>query len=555
MINKYNLYLITACFVFLSPLHAQITFTNDNSALNSITGFGYKNCAVDMNGDYLDDVVRITTDKIIFIDYQQEDGTFVQQSFDIGLLGTPEWSICAADIDGNGYNDLSIGSYTDISFIYADSTGTAYTEYLQPNYIFAQRNTFADIDNDGHLDAFVCSDDAQSQPFRNDGTGELTLDQSLIETVNLPGNYAAIWCDYDNDYDIDLYVSKCLVNGMPGDIEVINKMYRNNADGTYTEVGAEINMDDSDQSWATAFEDFDNDGDFDAFTINHALGNRFMRNDDGVFENIIASTNIPEDELGAFEVMGGDFNNDGWVDIFVQFFNGLYLNNGDLTFTAVQTPYSTGGIGDFNNDGFLDVINNNILMINDGNDNNWIKINTEGTVSNRNGIGARVEIHGDWGVQTREVRAGQGFGHMHSLTTHFGLGEANVVDELIVYWPSGVVTSIEDPDVNTTHLVVEQDTTTALVPPPELSNYLVDFNIGPNPVDEILFIHFYALRDVSVQLSVFDGSGKAVMSVSSMEYGPGKQEITLDVSGLAAGLYNLSLEVEGMMKGLGFVVK
>jgi len=427
------------------------------SELGSISSFSYEDCAVDMNGDYLDDVVRVTNGNL-YIDYQQADGTFTQSQFPMNFQNYPSWSICAGDIDGNGYNDLLFGGGQAASFIYANDDGTAYTEDYHSEYIFSQRSTFADIDNDGHLDAFVCHDVDQSHPYRNDGSGNLTEDQSLIETLDLAGNYAALWVDYDNDWDTDLYITKCRQGSTPGDIERTNAMYRNNGDGTYTEVGAEIGMDDNAQSWATVFEDFDNDGDFDAFIVNHDFQNRFMVNDgSGNYTEAIMTSGIPANDLGAWENASGDFNNDGYIDIFSELGNELFLNNGDMTFTGYNLPFDDGGIGDFNNDGFLDVVQGNALWMNDTNDNNWLKINTQGIISNKNGIGARVEIFGAWGIQIREVRAGESFSPMSSLTVHFGLGTATAIDSIVVKWPSGVLTTVENPDINTTYNIPEAE--------------------------------------------------------------------------------------------------
>lgn len=456
MDNKYSSFLTMILLFLFGTVQAQISFTNTSNVLNNISGNPTEDCAVDMNGDYLDDIVRVVGGSIN-IDYQQADGSFTHSLFPIGAQNNPGWSICAGDIDGNGFNDLLYGGGQAVSFIYANDTGTDYTEDYHSEYIFSQRSTFSDIDNDGHLDAFVCHDVDQSHPYRNDGNGNLLLDQTLIETLDLAGNYAAIWVDYDNDGDSDLYITKCRQGSSPGDPERTNAMYRDNSDGTYTEVGAEINMDDNAQSWATVFEDFDNDGDFDAFTVNHDEQNRFKINNNGVFEEIIGTTGIAATDLGAWEAASGDFDNDGYVDILSELDNELYLNNGDLTFTGYNLNFNDGGIGDFNNDGFLDVISNNNLMLNDGNDNNWVKINTLGIISNRNGIGARVEIHGDWGIQIREVRSGQSFSPMSSLTIHFGLGQATAIDQIVIKWPSGIITTMDNPDINTTHLIPESD--------------------------------------------------------------------------------------------------
>ena len=73
----------------------------------------------------------------------------------------------------------------------------------------------------------------------------------------------------------------------------------------------------------------------------------------------------------------------------------------------------------------------------------------KGTDSNLNGIGARVDIFGEWGKQMREVRSGQGFSHMSSLTAHFGIGTSTTIDKITITWPSGTVDEIINPDINT----------------------------------------------------------------------------------------------------------
>ena len=458
MYRIYTLFLVLTLIGSLDT-HAQpsaVTFTNRTTDLLGSTGGSYEDCAVDMNGDYLDDIVFIRQDGME-IYYQDANGNFSSQNFPMNFQNLPSWSVCAGDLDGNGHTDLLFGGGTRVSFIMANADGTAYTEDLKPDYIFSQRSTMADIDNDGDLDAFVCHDVDQSHPYRNDGLGNMIEDQSLIETANRPGNYAAIWVDYDNDRDIDLYITKCKQGSSSGDIDRTNLLYQNNGDGTFTEVGEAANMADNAQSWATVFEDFDNDGDFDAFIVNHTERNRLMRNNgDGTFTDIIEGSGIAATDLGAWENAAGDFNNDGFVDIFSELNRELYLNNGDFTFTAQELSFDDGGIGDFNDDGFLDVISEGRLMINDGvAGHNYIKINTRGILSNLNGIGARVEIYGSWGRQIREIRSGQSFSPMSSLCAHFGLGTATEVDSLIVLWPSGATTLVEQPEINTAHVIVE----------------------------------------------------------------------------------------------------
>lgn len=436
-------------------IDAQITFTSVTAGLQNIGGTSSADCAVDMNDDGYDDIVRVLSNGI-YIDYQQSNGTFISAYFPMTVDNTPDWSICAADIDDNGFTDLLFGNGSAVSFVYANADGTSYTEDAQPEYIFTQRSTFADIDNDGDLDSFCNHDVDQCIPYRNEN-GVLSSDFTLIPTLDAGGNYAAIWVDYDNDWDSDLYITKCRGGAVWGDAQRINLLYKNNGDGTFTEAGAEANLNDGNQSWTTVFEDFDNDGDFDAFTVNHSSGdvpggaaNKFNRNNgDGTFTDIIATTGINATDLGAWNCDAGDFDNDGFVDIFSEMSAEMYWNNGDGTFTPGQlSGFNSGGIGDFNSDGFLDVISGNSMMMNQGNANNYVKFILQGIESNKSAIGARIEIYGAWGVQIREVRAGESFDPASSLTAHFGLGTATSIDQVVVKWPSGTVTSISNPDIN-----------------------------------------------------------------------------------------------------------
>lgn len=526
MKKRHLLFTVLSILMTVSGGMAQVTFSSNSSLLGSFNGWSYEDCVVDMNGDFLDDVVRISDDSMA-IDFQNADGTFSQQKHEHAWSTLPNWSICAGDFDNNGYNDLLLGGGSTVSFINSNGSGTDYTEDFHTDYIFSQRSTIADIDNDGHLDAFVCHDVDLSHPYRNDGTGTLTEDQTLIETIDMPGNYAAIWCDFDNDEDMDLYITKCRQGSSPGDPERTNGMYQNDGSGVFTEMAESINMADNEQSWATTFEDYDNDGDFDAFIVNHTDSNRFMLNDGtGYFTDIIATTGIDATDLGAWENASADFDNDGWVDILTEFDNALWLNNGDLTFTGQSLSFDDGGIGDLNNDGFLDVLNGSTIYMNDGNANNWVKINTLGVVSNKNGIGARVELYGDWGMQIREVRSGESFSPMSSLTTHFGIGQSTSIDSVIIKWPSGITTIIWDLDINSTHDIVEVDNVgieEAKVNP---------LNIWPNPTSGEFWLHASDLSGTST-VEIMNNNGAVVESLILRN----RSDVSIDLKDHPAGIY------------------
>ncbi len=444
-------------FITIQFSFGQISFSNQTNLIPPLSGNNSEPCALDMNGDYLDDVVRVNNNQLI-ISHQNEDGTYTTSYFDVPFQNAASWSITGGDIDKNGFTDLIFGGGNNVSFIYADDDGNGYTEHFIDDFIFSQRSTFIDINNDGHLDAFVCHDVDLSHPYVNDGSGNLSEDQSLISTVPVGGNYSAIWVDYDNDDDPDLYITKCRYGAAPGDAQRTNGLYRNNGDGTFTEVGAIAGMDSDDQSWSTVFEDFDNDGDFDAFMVNHETANLLMDNNgDGTFTNIISGSGIDASDLGAWEAIGGDFDNDGFVDIFSQVGQGIYRNNGDGTFTDIDIPAGQGSVADLNNDGFLDIFTGSSIYINNTNANNWIKFALEGIVSNVDGIGARLNLYGSWGMQTRECRSGQGFSPGHTLNVHFGIGSATEIDSLVIKWPSGAEITIENPAINQLHILPEAE--------------------------------------------------------------------------------------------------
>ena len=525
-----NYLVLCVYLLFGASVMAQVTFTNHGSMLGNYADSS--EVGADMNGDYLDDYVRVSQNGI-GIDYQNADQTFTSIWIPMAIPNVPTWSIAAGDLDKNGYNDLLLGNGSRVTFLLASADGTSYTPQDFPEYIFSQRSTMADIDNDGDLDAFVCHDVDLSHPYRNDGTGNMTLDQTLIETIDAPGNYAAVWVDYDNDGDQDMYLTKCRGGASPGDPYRDNAMYTNDGTGVFTENALDIGMRDNAQSWATVFEDFDNDGDFDAFIVNHDFKNRFMLNDGtGNFTDIIDTTGIDSSDLGAWENQAGDFDNNGFIDIFSEMSSELYLNNGDLTFTGMSLNFDEGAIGDFNNDGFLDVMNDGNFYANTtANGNNWMKIGLLGTTSNINGIGARIQILGEWGTQMREIRSGQGFSHMNSLIGHFGIGQSTVIDEIIITWPDGTVDIITDPAINT-QIIVEQGSS-----PLAITDFQKEgISLYPNPTVDVVRFSLPGLQEVPV--SVIDVNGKVVLNTRI------SQENSINVGLLKSGIYFVQMEIE-----------
>ncbi|MDG1269789.1 MAG: ASPIC/UnbV domain-containing protein, partial [Ulvibacter sp.] len=183
----------------------------------------------------------------------------------------------------------------------------------------------------------------------------------------------------------------------------------------------------------------------------------------------------------------------------------ILYGNGDLTFTISSTNIGNGGFGDINEDGFVDAISNGQLIINNTNNNNWLKINTVGVESNLGGIGARVELSSASGTQIREVRSGEGFRNMSTLNTHFGLGQDTEITSVTIYWPSGIVDIFEDLDINMTHKLVEGNS--VLNTGDFLTN---DISIFPVPALDNLTIS--NIEDIEDPIyTVFDITGRKVM--------------------------------------------
>jgi len=512
-----------------------VTFSSVN--VPEINGT-YKNCVVDINGDYKDDIV-VVSDGVIrqlvqfpgqfdVIDYPVETTAFL-----------PTWSIAAGDLTKSGFNSLLYGNGQGVAVMKASQDGTSYSLIQSNEYVFSQRGNFVDINNDGHLDIFMCHDVQPNVYYLNDGNANLTFFQGGLGDYPTGGNYGSIWFDYDNDGDVDLFIAKC-----GGGVDrSSNTLHRNNGDGTFTDVSTASGLADPVQTWSAAVGDFNNDGWMDILVGASSFsngGHKLMRNNgDGTFTDSTAGSGWDTNVTTNLEFVTYDFDNDGHLDV-IGGGNKIMYGHGDFTFTSIPTNISNAAFGDLNDDGFIDLQTNNFIFYNNGNQNKWLKISLRGIQSNRNGIGARVEIHGPWGVKIRDVQSGIGFRYMNSLNVHFGLGQHQTIDKIVVKWPSGIVDQIFNPNVNSTSHIIEAST---------LSNegfIYNDFALYPNPSSNLLNIQTnYELKNYEI----FDISGKLIESNSF-------KNNQLNVSTLSLGTYFIVINtIDNIRKTLKFIKK
>ena len=276
---------------------------------------GLVKCVVDMNGDFLDDVVRVPTTYVTIL-HQNASGGFTASTIPSDTADfTPSWSIAAGDLTGNDYNDLLYGGGQGVAFMLANNNGTAFTEYTGPEYVFSQRSNFVDINNDGHLDAFVCHDVLPNVYYINDGTGDLTFGQGGLGDTPDGGNYGSIWIDYDNDGDLDVLITSRLHYA-------VGETGRTRGPGIYrNERGTFVRTSDSlPQAWYGDWIDFDGDGDLDVLLNGLDGGGTYAQ----VIENVDGSFNTSSARFGGVwfgDVAIGDLDADGRVDFVM---NGRY---------------------------------------------------------------------------------------------------------------------------------------------------------------------------------------------------------------------------------------
>jgi hypothetical protein len=215
---------------------------------------------------------------------------------------------------------------------------------------------WADYDGDGDLDLYLAR--ANGEPnrlMRNDGASGFVDVATSAGVADLATGRGVAWGDYDNDGFSDLFVSTLSPNP--------NRLYHNQGDGTFAEVGAALGIDTSSTGRTAAWADYDNDGDLDLYLAKSGA-NFLYRNDGSGFSEVAAAAGAA-DAGSSQGVQWADYDNDGDMDLYVSNTgaNKLLANNGDGTFTDVTVTAGVAGSansrgvawGDYDNDSYLDL--------------------------------------------------------------------------------------------------------------------------------------------------------------------------------------------------------
>jgi hypothetical protein len=488
--------------------------------------------------------------------YERPTVHFEDIAHKIGLDKTSAGrGLAVFDYNNDGLLDVVITSAHGGSNLYRNNGDGTFTDVSVESGIDTCVNGFVvtvgDYNNDGYADLFITRLGffvGEAQLYRNNGDGTFT---DVTEEAGLKiwgPAFTASWVDYDCDGYLDLFVANNL--GGLFDRKTPNRLFHNNGNGTFTEVTDQAGLSTIWPTIGSAWGDYNDDGYPDLF-LSNAMGSSqlYRNNGDGTFTDVSEEAGVTGYCIGSV-TFWCDYNNDGLLDI-VQFSwsdhedviytmrNGkgpptgrphrIYHNNGDGTFTLKDREVGldgcwgsmSGNFGDFNNDGNIDLLLGNgsprmdrleppILLESDGTKfrnvtfssglpfsgkshgsnmadlfgdgrmsiliaaggaypgdllttivyypkelpGNYLNVRLVGVKSNRSAIGARITLHAGGRQQMREVGGGSNFGCL-PFEQHFGLADIKIANAIDIRWPSGLRQRILNPPVNDTIQITE----------------------------------------------------------------------------------------------------
>ncbi|GAB4261148.1 MAG: hypothetical protein Kow0027_28660 [Saprospiraceae bacterium] len=491
------------------------------------------------------------------------DGTFTNVAPDLGLDLSAADNTKAAiwgDIDNDGWLDLYIANKGAPDRLFKNNQGQSFTDISASAGIgqlgWPQSLNMADVNGDGFLDIYVANFQEQNLLLLNNG--DLTFSDNTIQSGAVDEGKAmgAIFFDFDKDGDADLY----LVH----DGNEPNLLYQNDGSGHFTEVGVSTGANTASFAMGVDIGDVNNDGWPDIAIAN--LYQNFLLLNDGSgtgFTDISSSAGVGDLGMG-WGISFLDFDLDGQQDLYLcndykfsPFPNLLFRNRGDLTFEKADTTgpvcnqYQSYGnaVFDLDLDGRPDIAVANRsdseqaqVFHNEGPSGNWIGIKLIGVQSNRQAIGARIEMTDNTGeLHYDELTAGNGWLSQGSRHFLFGLGTADAITAMTIHWPSGLVQSVTPPAPGKYYTIAEGNepqegilfgNATATAEPQPASN--ISLRVMPNPSRGFFVATFKSPKAGRYLARLHTLTGRLVYE-EEIEAHPGENSFSVNTTGLAPG--------------------
>ncbi len=403
----------------------------------------------------------------------------------------PDHGVAAADFDNDGDQDVFVAQGEGAAnLLFVNQGGGVFVEEAAQRGLTDLVNTecasWGDYDRDGWLDLYLgsmytpTSGAAPRILYHNNGDGTFT-DVTLAAGVANPGlALAQLFFDLDQDGWPDIvYGNDRGETALPP-----AGVLHNNGDGTFTEIGPAIGADALVDCMGVTVGDLENDGDWDVYITNSNAGDVLLRWDapsqsfefQGTWPAVANSMGLAPFANGwdGWNAKFLDYDNDGWIDLLVQSSatsNRLFRGQGTLPFIETTwtdgvglalPPSFAGAVVDYDDDGQLDVwlgnwFTSGQLIRNQGTTNNWLTLDLQGTVSNRDAIGAQVKFISSSGTRLRQVTSGEGFLCESDRRVHVGLGTDALVTRIEIRWPSGTVQYLHNVAANQFLTVTEPD--------------------------------------------------------------------------------------------------